>query len=185
MAIFKAFTKIYGEYFDVDDLLYADSYSYTSSSARISFNDGSSNYFTGTNFKYKTVSGVKTPSTGTIKGYTYTENGQLQVKMTGLNVSISTFMNYVNSSDTRGAFIYAARGNDKIYGSGAGDELLGFAGNDYMYGGNGNDSLSGGSGSDVLYGDAGADSLNGGSGNDRLYGGADADRMVGDRKSVV
>jgi Ca2+-binding RTX toxin-like protein len=69
-------------------------------------------------------------------------------------------------------------GVEDLYGSNAGDSLLGNAGGNVIWGANGNDILYGRDGADTLYGGAGNDVLYGGNGLDRLEGGAGADSFV-------
>ncbi|QEG01889.1 Bifunctional hemolysin/adenylate cyclase precursor [Stieleria maiorica] len=81
-------------------------------------------------------------------------------------------------------------GNDVLYGSVFGDDILighsgddklfGRGGNDGLYGGDGDDLLDGGTGTDVISGDAGDDELIGGGGvGDQLSGGAGNDVIRG------
>ncbi|WP_182865929.1 right-handed parallel beta-helix repeat-containing protein [Rhodopirellula sp. JC639] len=81
-------------------------------------------------------------------------------------------------------------GNDVLYGSVFGDDLLighsgddklfGRGGNDSLYGGDGDDLLDGGTGTDLILGDAGDDELIGGGGvGDQLSGGAGNDVIRG------
>jgi Ca2+-binding RTX toxin-like protein len=70
--------------------------------------------------------------------------------------------------------------NDHLYGGGAYDYLLGGDGGDRLYGGAAGDNLAGGAGADILYGGSGGESLMGGTGNDRIYGDAGNDGMYGD-----
>ena len=70
-------------------------------------------------------------------------------------------------NDYNGDTLDGGEGNDTLYGSYYGNDiLLGGTGNDYLYGYLGNDNLNGGAGDDTLYGGAGNDTLDGGSGND-------------------
>lgn len=71
------------------------------------------------------------------------------------------------------------RGNDRISGDDADNELDGGAGNDHLFGLNGVDLLTGGKGNDHLDGGDGDDVLDGGEGNDRLLGGAGNDAISG------
>lgn len=69
--------------------------------------------------------------------------------------------------------------DDRGFGLGGLDRLLGGLGDDFLRGGAGNDTLFGDAGNDRLYGDEGVDSLTGGTGNDRLLGGAGNDLLYG------
>jgi Ca2+-binding RTX toxin-like protein len=65
---------------------------------------------------------------------------------------------------------FGGNGNDLIYGTAAGNQLLGNAGDDFLFGFGGNDTLDGGfSGNDDLVGGAGKDQLFGGTGADRFH----------------
>ncbi len=66
-----------------------------------------------------------------------------------------------------------------LYGTAAGDTILGGNGGDYIYGEDGNDKIWGDGGQDFLYGDRGADVIYGGDGNDELYGWTGNDIMYG------
>lgn len=57
---------------------------------------------------------------------------------------------------------------ENIFGSGAGDHLVGDTGANLLHGYAGNDVLAGGGGNDTLQGGLGADTLTGGLGNDRF-----------------
>lgn len=71
----------------------------------------------------------------------------------------------------------AGAGNDRLYGGGDGDMMLGGSGNDQLYAGPGNDALEGGTGKDLL--DAG-------DGNDDLLGGGGLlDTRAPDREADV
>ncbi len=81
----------------------------------------------------------------------------------------------------------AGNGNDRVVGSGEGEEILGQAGADTLNGGGGHDTLVGGAGMDLLSGGGGNDSLSGGlhadrlfavDGSDTLDGGGGADLMT-------
>jgi Ca2+-binding RTX toxin-like protein len=69
-------------------------------------------------------------------------------------------------------------GNDKLIGTAASEEILGFAGNDRIFGRGGNDLLRGGDGDDKLFGGSGNDRLRGDHGDDTLTGGAGHDRFI-------
>ncbi len=71
--------------------------------------------------------------------------------------------------------MYAAGGDDFVFGYSGNDILFGQEGNDYLNGGTGNDILDGGNGNDELIGGSGNDILNGGTGNDILKGGTGTD----------
>jgi Ca2+-binding RTX toxin-like protein len=70
-------------------------------------------------------------------------------------------------------------GNDRIFGYGGNDALLGGLGNDNLWGMGGDDLLDGGEGEDGLDGGAGDDLLRGGPGDDYFYGGDGYDLLEG------
>jgi Ca2+-binding RTX toxin-like protein len=79
--------------------------------------------------------------------------------------------------------------SDSLYGTAAGDHLLGHngndmlngkAGDDWLEGGGGDDTLRGEEGNDWLFGDVGADKLYGGLGNDLIDGGSEKDLIKGE-----
>lgn len=82
----------------------------------------------------------------------------------------------------------ATIGNDRLFGTGAGDAINGLGGSDLINGNGGhdllrgefgNDTLNGGNGNDALYGGSSNDRLNGGGGNDGLSGGDGTDTLIG------
>ena len=84
--------------------------------------------------------------------------------------------------------VFAADGNDQLFGGagndylggGDGDDLLeGGAGNDDLHGGDDNDVLRGNEGDDLLWGEFGDDLLEGGDGVDLLYGFSGEDQLSG------
>lgn len=70
-------------------------------------------------------------------------------------------------------------GDDRLFGGLNKDTLFGGADTDMLYGSWGDDQLFGGNGDDLLSGGEDDDLLRGGSGNDRLSGGKGADDMDG------
>lgn len=102
----------------------------------------------------------------------------------------NVFNTLLYNADTRSLIenVQAGRGDDKIVGNqaindllgAAGDDvLLGMAGDDHMFGGAGGDRLDGATGSDLLNGSTGNDLLIGQSGNDVFIGGAGNDDLRG------
>jgi RTX calcium-binding nonapeptide repeat (4 copies) len=86
---------------------------------------------------------------------------------------------YMLNSTAVASEMYGNLGNDRLYGGGKTDLLVGAAGNDILYGRGGDDILLGLAGSDLLYGNDGRDILLGGAGRDRLYGGNGEDILIG------
>ncbi len=77
-------------------------------------------------------------------------------------------------------------GNDRIFGSGAANVLVGGRGDDRIFGGGGNDSLTGGPGRDWLYGDTGNDTLfaRDSKADRAIEGGPNATANPGDRARI-
>ena len=69
-------------------------------------------------------------------------------------------------------------GDDRLFGSGAGNRLLSGEGNDYLAGRGGNDLLIGDAGDDRAFGGAGNDTIHAGAGRDRIDGGPGRDLLV-------
>lgn len=69
--------------------------------------------------------------------------------------------------------------DDFLYGTGAGELLVGQAGRDVVAGYGGNDVVMGGAGADDLDGGDGDDEVSGDAGDDRLWGGLGADLLAG------
>jgi hypothetical protein len=80
-----------------------------------------------------------------------------------------------------GDFLDAGDGDDRLFGDGGKDWLLGRSGQDQLWGGLGGDYLDGGDGEDRLYGEAGRDWLLGGDGQDQLFGGDGTDILNGNQ----
>jgi len=68
---------------------------------------------------------------------------------------------------------------DRLYGMGGGDWITGGEGKDYIEGGDGEDTLEGGEGKDVLKGGRGRDYIEGGAGDDILIEGQNAEFDMG------
>ena len=106
----------------------------------------------------------KTQPTGTITDINFYLNGQLQIDLGGLKISLkdayyaSDLYSYVMSK--------SIGGNDSITGSKYADTLYGMGGSDVLKGMASNDRLDGGAGNDILCGGLGKDTLLGGGGND-------------------
>lgn len=151
------------------ETLHGDVLSASSSSTVVRYGHGTGIY-TGS-FKYSgdAVTG------GTLKGYHYYFDGDIQYKATGVSISAVLVADLINSGTFSQLFRTVLAGNDKINGSAGTDVLYGYAGNDVLNGGAGVDHLSGGEGNDKINGGDGDDFLVGGEGNDRLNGGAGRD----------
>ncbi|MET0889552.1 MAG: Ig-like domain-containing protein, partial [Stenotrophomonas maltophilia] len=103
----------------------------------------------------------------------------------GLSVSKQLVFTVVNRDDylygtTAGETLVGQANRDVIQGLGGNDIINGGGGNDDLYGGDGDDTLRGEAGDDKLWGDLGRDTLYGGAGVDELRGGDGDDTLYGD-----
>ena len=99
-------------------------------------------------------------SGGSITGWRYVDSDPIfsnQFSVSGVNLSVATFLTLLDTNDTAGFFAAMFGGNDTMTGSALADFLVGDTGDDKLNGGAGNDFLGDG---------AGADTLTGGKGND-------------------
>lgn len=94
---------------------------------------------------------------------------------TGLSVSKQLVFTVVNRDD----YLYGTAAGETLVGQANRDVIQGLGGNDIINGGGGNDDLYGGDGDDNLRGEAGDDKLWGELGRDTLYGGAGVDELRG------
>ena len=110
---------------------------------------------------------------------TWFRNGQTALEIRDVNLAVSQL-----AVGGLAAFLSA---DDRIFGNGFTDRIVGVTGNDSLWGNGGNDTLSGmsgndylsgGVGNDIIYGGADNDRMSGGVGNDTLSGSAGADRFV-------
>ncbi|MCP4070183.1 MAG: calcium-binding protein, partial [Hyphomicrobiales bacterium] len=74
--------------------------------------------------------------------------------------------------------IYGAGGDDILIGGMLADQIDGGTGNDLIFGGGGEDILNGNDGSDLIFGGGGGDTITGGSEDDILFGGRGSDTFV-------
>ncbi len=93
----------------------------------------------------------------------------------GLSVSKQLVFTVVNRDD----YLYGTAAGETLVGQANRDVIQGLGGNDIINGGGGNDDLYGGDGDDNLRGEAGDDKLWGELGRDTLYGGAGVDELRG------
>ncbi|WP_241696568.1 cadherin domain-containing protein [Stenotrophomonas sp. SAM-B] len=93
----------------------------------------------------------------------------------GLSVSKQLVFTVVNRDD----YLYGTAAGETLVGQANRDVIQGLGGNDIINGGGGNDDLYGGDGDDTLRGEAGDDKLWGDLGRDTLYGGAGVDELRG------
>jgi Ca2+-binding RTX toxin-like protein len=116
-------------------------------------------------------------------GSAYYRNGKKQGNLTN-----STDLDDIISTDAGNDRIWAGDGNDTINAGNGSDLIYGEGGDDKLVGGNGKDTIYGGVGNDTIWGDDkkvldtaenGVDALYGGSGDDVIYGGNGADWIVG------
>jgi len=75
------------------------------------------------------------------------------------------------------------KGNDKLFGSIAGDRINGRKGKDKIKGRDGDDCLKGGGGKDRVHGNGDSDELRGGGGKDIMKGNAGRDELRGGRRA--
>ncbi|KRB85978.1 hypothetical protein ASE00_04315 [Sphingomonas sp. Root710] len=178
---------------DLISLLDGEIISRSSTQLVLGLDSGELETFTGVDFIYDSDGD---PLGGTITGIRETLNGQTVFEMTGLNVSIAQFVDWVLRDANAEAYLGLFSGNDNVVGSAEDDVLGGGAGHDNLFGGAGSDDLEGGDGNDHLYGqsanggadegdlifgEAGSDYIQGNAGNDSLDGGIGSDRIQGGR----
>lgn len=113
-------------------------------------------YFTGS-FTYDSTGRYLTG--GTLTAFSETQNGALLYAVSGLNVSATTFVNWVYSNANTTARQTMLSGADVMVGSGYSDTLRGYGGNDTIYGGGGHDDIDGGAGQNVIDGGSGWDTV--------------------------
>ncbi|MCH2547569.1 MAG: hypothetical protein MK052_08170 [Alphaproteobacteria bacterium] len=114
-------------------------------------------------------------------------NNTATISITGLQLPVSTYENFVNSNTITGAnnvaqlreFILS--GDDNVTGSNGNDSAILFTGNDIFIGFDGNDFVNGHFGNDTLNGHSGNDTVRGGADNDIVRGGAGDDVILGDK----
>ncbi|MCA8883405.1 MAG: hypothetical protein KDA50_06620 [Rhodobacteraceae bacterium] len=108
-------------------------------------------------------------------------------KLDSIESAIGTSQHDVIYGSSAGNVLVGGDGDDSIYGISGRNLLSGGRGNDTIVGGVDDDMISGGGDADFLFGGAGADSLSGGDGDDHLYidgawdsvdGGAGTDRVL-------
>lgn len=97
------------------------------------------------------------PTKGMVTGFSESPGGAQTLSITGLRLSVTDFMNFVEVHDAAGLRAQVLAGDDKVSGSDGNDLLIGLAGADTLHGGHGADTLVGGAGADVLHGGGGAD----------------------------
>lgn len=75
--------------------------------------------------------------------------------------------------------------NQRIYGDGGNDRIIGSTGTNQFFGGSGGDRITGSLGPDYIRGGSGADTLFGDEGDDFLYGEGGNDKLTGGRHGDV
>ncbi len=130
---------------------------------------------TGTGFTTFDTNGF--PTDGTVTGLVEDVPTKTPLTISGISISASDFMGFVNSNDATGLETAIFSGNDSFLGKAGDDVLLGFAGNDvFNLTKGGNDTASGGDGNDTFNFGAtftAADSVDGGTGTDKVTLGGD------------
>lgn len=100
------------------------------------------------------------PQSGTITAVTYFSGGSQSVTITGLSLSVSAFLIYLNNDDQFGFYAAAFAGNDTINGSSFSDGLTGYGGIN---------TINAGAGDDVIALLGSRDTVDGGEGLDTIY----------------
>ncbi|WP_421934364.1 calcium-binding protein [Phenylobacterium sp.] len=95
------------------------------------------------------------------------------------DISVATWLDYVDAGDAVGELAYVFRGDDEILGNQWDDRLVGMGGWDDIWGGGGDDDIYGGAGDDYLRGEGGDDLIEGGDGHDDLHGNTGSDLIYG------
>jgi Ca2+-binding RTX toxin-like protein len=117
------------------------------------------------------------PTDGTVTGLVEDVPTKTPLTISGISISASDFMGFVNSNDATGLETAIFSGNDSFLGKAGDDVLLGFAGNDiFNLTKGGNDTANGGDGNDTFNFGAtftAADSVDGGTGTDKVTLGGD------------
>ena len=182
MAIFKYFPNFDEESLDEDILLQQPER--VSTTQVVQELGGDRLTFSGT----FDLGGPRYITDGTITGLTVSQNGNVGIAVTGLDVDANAYLDAVENEDFRALSDLINGASDKVLGSyqaeylssGRGnDTIKGYKGEDYLEGESGNDKLYGGSGRDYLNGGTGNDYLNGGTGNDYLEGKSGKDVLIG------
>ena len=169
---------------DFGRLYFAYDTNETSTRYELFYENGSTDEFRGTGFRYNdegeftagTVSQIRTYSSGAI-----VTTFDLDIEATDITDAARTFSTRDDLKISRQAFA----GDDTFNGGGGGDRLTGFRGDDTLRGGAGADSLFGSDGKDVILGGKGEDRLYGNDGQDTLVGGGGRDFMLGGDGSDV
>ncbi|MCW0002079.1 calcium-binding protein [Pararhizobium sp. YC-54] len=91
---------------------------------------------------------------GTVTGFVvYLHNGTTKMQqLTGLNISLETFLDAAAAYNQFDLARFLMRGNDTLTGNGGDQTLIGYAGNDTFIGGAGGDFVQGGEGKDTYDG---------------------------------
>lgn len=125
----------------------------------------------GTGFTTFDASGF--PTDGTVTKFVQTVPGKTPLTITGLAISATDFMGFVNTNNAAGLEASLFSGNDTLFGRAHDDVLLGYGGNDsFNLTAGGNDTANGGGGNDHFHFDAAftaADTVDGGTGTDTLF----------------
>lgn len=131
--------------------------------------------FTGTDLAFD----GQTPTSGTITGIVlFDSQGSLLTKVTQSSILAVDLFTQFQSLGLFGVELAVIAGDDRIFGSGLGDFILGQDGADMIHGGAGNDGLGSGNQNDTLFGGAGDDVLSGGKGRDTMTGDDGADGFL-------
>jgi Ca2+-binding RTX toxin-like protein len=170
MATFVASQAVDFRLIDVADLI--DAPMKSASPTAVSYGDAE---ITVTLFGTFTFSGGALAG-GTITGYEEIYLGAPVARIDGLEVAVSSLLQWAQMGDNAAARQAFLGGSDTIQGSTNNDWLIGYAGYD---------SISGGDGYDTVEGDAGQNYIRGGPGFDKLYGGPEFDDINGNEGNDV
>ncbi|GHC48832.1 calcium-binding protein [Neogemmobacter tilapiae] len=149
---------------------------------------GVSAVLSGQNFALQLTEGDISFPSGKVTSLTLMIEGVTAMNVTGLNLALGPFADFIRDDDESGLIGWLLSGNDRMIltsqsdnmtGGGGDDTLLGNGAADSLAGGTGHDSILGGAGNDRLFGQQGNDHLLGGKGNDFLHGDAGNDRLSG------
>jgi len=116
---------------------------------------------------------------GIVTGQDRYVEGAPVFSLSDADISVATWLWYVDGGDLEGELGYVFRGDDDLVGNQYDDRLIGMGGHDAIWGGGGADDLYGETGDDYIRGEDGDDLIEGGDGWDDLHGNAGFDLVYG------
>jgi Ca2+-binding RTX toxin-like protein len=165
---------------DVGSLMSGSVQIYSSTTLSIAGNPGFLNTFTGSGLTYNLSSNNSLTTTGgTITGYTFTENGAVEVNVSGFSTAATNWVSWTATDNNTSMYQTLLGGANTINGGPGSDELRGWGTSDLINGGAGDDTLVGGTGRETLFGGLGNDSIVGGTGFNQVNGNQGDDTIVG------